>query len=119
MNRHIRKGLAMGALVGEGALIADRIEQSALARTAGEQMLGSAGGLAYLRAGIGMVEARIDEAATRNSAEFGSLQMAITAIISVDPYQAASALQETQHQLETLYTITARLSNLRLMDFLR
>jgi flagellar hook-associated protein 3 FlgL len=117
--RDTLKGLALGALVGEGALTFDRPEQMALARRAGEHMLTSASAITYLQADLGAVEARIDEAATRNSAESASLQLALSAIVSVDPYEVASALQETQTQLETLYTITARMSQLHLVDFLR
>ena len=117
--RDTLKGLALGALVGEGALGANRPEQMVLARKAGEHMLTANNSITYLRADLGAVEARIDEAATRNSAESAALQLALSAIISVDPYEVASALQETQTQLETLYTITARMSQLHLVDFLR
>lgn len=117
--RDTLKGLALGALVGEGALGLDRPEQMALARRAGEHMLTADTSITYLRADLGAVEARIDEAATRNAAESAALQLALSAIVSVDPYEVASALQETQTQLETLYTITARMSRLHLVDFLR
>ena len=117
--RNTLKGMALGALVGEGALQGNRVEQRELARLAGETMLINDSALTYTRAEIGSAEARIGESATRNSAESASLQLAVLAITSVDPYQAASALQETQTQLETLYTITGRLANLHLTDFLR
>lgn len=113
------EGLALGALVGEGALQGSSVEQSRLARLAGDKMLVNAGSLTYVRAAIGTSQASMDSAATRNSAESAALQLAILAIVSVDPYEAASALQQTQTQLETLYTITARLSRLHLTDFLR
>jgi flagellar hook-associated protein 3 FlgL len=37
----------------------------------------------------------------------------------VDPYEAATKLEAAQSQLEALYTVTARLSRLNLVDFLR
>ncbi len=113
------ESLALGALVGEGALQGTPVEQSKLARLAGDKMLVNAGGLTYVRAAIGTSQANIDAVATRNSAESASLQLAISAIVAVDPYEAASALLETQTQLETLYAITARLSHLHLTDYLR
>lgn len=112
-------GFAMAALVGSGALAGNPPEQASLARAAGERMLTADSGLANLRAEIGSVEARIDEAATRNEAERTALQLARAAIVSVDPFEAASQLEATQTQLETLYTITARLARLNLADFLR
>ncbi len=117
--RDMLEGLALGAMVGEGAFLTSRVEQMALARAAGEHMITSESGLAHVRADIGTVEARIDQTATRNSAEQASLQLALAAIVAVDPYEVATALQETQTQLETVYTITARLSRLNLSDFLR
>ena len=117
--RDTLKGMALGALVGEGLLEANRPEQMMLARRAGEHMLTADTAMSYLRADLGATEARIDEAATRNAAEQASLQLALSAIVSVDPYEVATALQETQTQLEMLYTITARMSRLHLVDFLR
>lgn len=117
--RDLLEGMALGALVGEGALQTDPTEQRALARIAGDTMLVNSSALTYVQATMGASEARIAEAATGNAAETAALHLAQAAIVNVDPYEAASALQQTQTQLETLYAITARLSNLSLTDFLR
>ena len=55
----------------------------------------------------------------RNGAETTSLQIARNGITAVDPYETASRLEATRQQLETLYTLTARISRLSLVDFLR
>ena len=44
--------------------------------------------------------------------------MARGGMVGVDGYDTATALQETQARLETLYTLTARLSRLKLADYL-
>jgi flagellar hook-associated protein 3 FlgL len=71
-----------------------------------------------MRAGIGTLEARIETATARNSAETSALEMARNEIIAVDPYKAATDLSAAQTQLETLYTVTARLSRLSLAGYL-
>jgi flagellar hook-associated protein 3 FlgL len=45
--------------------------------------------------------------------------MARSDIVSVDPFEVATELQNLQVQLETIYTITARLSGLSLTKYLR
>ncbi len=78
-----------------------------------------AGDLVTLRARVGTAEAAIERAAVRNGAEATQLEIARNRIIAVDPFRAATELQSLEVQLETLFTITARLSRLKLTDFLR
>jgi flagellar hook-associated protein 3 FlgL len=46
------------------------------------------------------------------------LQNAQLSLLSVDPYETATKMQEMQTQLQTLYAITARAARLSLVDFL-
>lgn len=106
------------------AAIADRVlppgEQSAsLLQRAGEIMANAASNLTIVAADVGIVEARISEAAVRNTAEETSVKLSLSTLLSVDPYEAATELEATEKQLETLYAITARLSALSLTDYLR
>jgi flagellar hook-associated protein 3 FlgL len=116
--RNALKGLAIAALVSQGALGADAVGRSALTRAAGEMVMSAESGLAALQALIGGTEAQIDDAATRNSAETSSLKIARSGMVAADPYDTASALQAVQTQIETLYTLTARLSRLSLTEYL-
>ncbi|MEE9428967.1 MAG: flagellin [Paracoccaceae bacterium] len=117
--RSILKGFALSALVGEGALNSNPTERAALARIAGEQVLNAEYSLTEIRARIGTSEAHIDTAAAKNSAQKAALEIARTEITAVDPYRTAVELETVQNQLETLYTVTARLSRLSLAEFLR
>lgn len=117
--RETLKGLATAALLDRGALAAVPAERANLAQRAGENLTASQTGRVALAAGLGLAEARIEAAKVRNGAEITALDMARSGIAAVDPYETASKLQATQTQLETLYTITARLSRLSLMDFLK
>jgi flagellar hook-associated protein 3 FlgL len=116
--RDVLKGLAMAALVADGALSGLHEERVALTQTAATHVIAGDHALSALRAEVGTVEAQIEGARTRNSAEISALEMARNEIISVDPYDTATELQAVEFQLETLYTITARLSRLRLTDYL-
>lgn len=116
--RNALKGLAMAALVDRG-LFAGQVPAAAdLIKRAGEQVLGSKDGLTHLSARLGLVQAQLGEASTRNAAEETALGIARNNMVLVDPYQAAMQLQETQNQLETIYTLTARVARLSLVDYI-
>ena len=116
--RDMLQGLALAALLDRGALAGNAIERGRLANLAGAEVLSAEGGIADLRAELGTTEGRIADTATRNAAEAAALQVARTRIVEADPYEAASALEAVQTQLESLYTITARIAHLSLTDYL-
>ena len=55
----------------------------------------------------------------RNAAETARLERARNDIVAADPYDAATALEAVRLQTETLYSVTARLSQLRLSEYLK
>ena len=112
------KGLAMGALLSRGMLAGSDVARSDLAKRAGESLASAQTGIAQLGARLGTTQATVENAATRNDAEKDVLQTARLNLLSVDPYETAAKFQETQSQLQTLYTITARASRLSLVNFL-
>ncbi len=71
-----------------------------------------------LRADVGFVESRIEKVAARNAAEVTGLEFAKVALLEIDPYEAATRLEEAQFQLQSLYTVTVRMSQLSLVNFL-
>lgn len=117
--RDTLRGLALGALVADGALQGDPAARGLLSRTAGETLAGSNPDLAALRGRVGTIEAHIAGTARDNEGRAAALGLARAAILAADPYETASALEAVQTQIETLYTITARLSRLSLADYLR
>ncbi len=117
--RDLLKGFAIAALVADGALAGQHAERVALVEAAGTRLIGADRSLTDIRAGLGATEARIETALARNGAETSALEMARNDIVAVDPYKTATALQQAELQLETLYTITARLSRLTLTEYLR
>lgn len=112
-------GLALAALLDRGALAGNTEERARLARTAGQSLLTGEDARITLAARIGTVEGQIESARTRNAAEGTALGILRSEIGSADPYEAASRLEAARTQLESLYLITARVSRLSLVEFLR
>lgn len=117
--RSTLKGLAMAALLDRGVLSGNASGRQDLARRAGLSLVASADERVYLQGHLGRHEAQVSAAETRNQAEASSLEIARSNILAVDPYETASRLEATQTRLETIYALTARMSRLNLVDFLR
>lgn len=117
--RSALKGLALGALLERGPLDGNPGEQDELARLAGETMISASDQVIDLRAETGSAENALQRAEVRIGAEMSALELTRNELLAVDPYEAASRLENTQSQLEVLYSVTARVSQLSLADFLR
>jgi flagellar hook-associated protein 3 FlgL len=112
-------GFAMAALLDRGILAGNADERALLARRSGQVLLTGEDARITLAARIGSVEAQIEAARTRNGAEETALGILRSDIGSVDPYEAATRLEAARSQLEALYLVTARVSRLSLVEFLR
>ena len=112
-------GLAKAALLDRGMLAGDFTERARLAATAGQELTRTEEDRVTLAARIGTVEAQIETARTRNGAEETALGILRSDIGSVDPYEAATRLENVRAQLESLYLITARVSRLSLTEYIR
>lgn len=117
--RDTLKSYALVSLIAEGALDGNVEEQAELTAAAAGNMLSAEGGLTHLRARIGAIEARIEDAQARNAAETTAYEMARNELIAVDPYQTATELEAVYSQIETLYTVTARIAGLSFLDYMR
>ena len=117
--RDTLKGYALAALIAEGSLDGNLGEQADLISSAAGKMLASDGDLTNLRARIGAGEARVENAQARNAAEAAAYELARTELIGADPYQTATELEAVYSQIETLYTVTARIAGLNFTDYMR
>ena len=111
-------GFAMAALLDRGVLAGLHDERATLAQRSGKALLSSTEGRIGLSARIGTVEAQVEDARTRNSAEATALGILRSDTGSVDPYEASTRLENARAQLESLYLVTARVSRLSLVEFL-
>ena len=93
--------------------------QSELQGDAGEALVANQQEITAVRGRIGSAQERIETLNARNEAERSALEFARNAFLSVDPFESATRLEEVQFRLESLYTITARMSDLSLVNFLR
>jgi flagellar hook-associated protein 3 FlgL len=79
----------------------------------------AASGVAQLQSRIGFAEQSVERASVENTAQIAVLTIQRNDSVGVDPFEAATALQSLQIQLETHYAMTARLSSLSLVEYLR
>ena len=111
--------LALGALLQDAPQAVGPQARAALAEASATALLGTQSGLTALQARTGLSEARVATAEARNNSETASLSVARADLLGVDPYEAASRLEEARGRLEALFTLTARLSRLSLLEYLR
>ena len=117
--RDLLGGLAMAALLDRGLFGGNDVVRSDVAQAAGLLLFANGSDRAHLAAGIGMVEAQVASAQARNGTETGTLEIGRAGLIAADPFKTATELEAAQTQLETLYALTARVSQLDLTDYLR
>ncbi|NNE79808.1 MAG: hypothetical protein HKN18_05995 [Silicimonas sp.] len=110
--------LAMGGLLGRDVLPGNTEEQGMLAREAGLHLIDADDQLVDLKASLGSIQGQVQRARSEVMAETEGLEIARTGLLGVDPYEAAVELQSAESQLQSLYTITARLSRLSLTGYL-
>ena len=112
------KDTVAAALAGDDTLTLDLDARHKLMGMSGASMSGSVDGIIGLRSDLGFAEERIDQASSRNAAERTSLEMARNGLVSADPFDTATALEDAQLRLEMIYTLTARTQRLNLVNFL-
>ncbi len=117
--RSALKSLALGALLNGPTLAGDLTARQVLAQEAGVRGIAAASRVTESRAQVGSVEEAIGAAQTRNEAEIAARKLSLVDLVGVDPHDAATRLQATQSQLETLFALTARVQSLTLADYLR
>ncbi|AKS47784.1 flagellar hook-associated protein 3 FlgL [Octadecabacter temperatus] len=117
--RDTLKALAKGALAGDIALNLEKEVRQSLQEQAGVDLLTQASELIGLQASIGYAEQQIEQSTVQISAQTSSFSIARNELVAADPFETATQLQSVQLQLETHYTLTARLSRLSLTEYLR
>jgi flagellar hook-associated protein 3 FlgL len=109
---------SLAALADDPAFGLDEKQITEVYNQAGASLLGSRDSLTSLRAKVGALKAQIDSSATRNATEMSAMEYEKSALLQVDPYEAATKLEEVQFQLQSIYSVTVRMSQLSLANFL-
>lgn len=109
-------GLALAALSGQ--LSADPAAQASALEMASGRLGAGDGGLVAVRARVGLVEAKVDARLTEVATRQDSLRLSELRLTAVDPFDAATTLEEDANRLDAVYAVTARLSRLSLLGHL-
>lgn len=116
--RKLLSGLVTAALIGEPSIALAQNQRQALAQSSAETLLGAAANLTALQTATGELQASLDARLLQYSTERDALHTSRASLIGVDPYKAATQLEQARVQLETLYAVTARTSRLTLTGYL-
>lgn len=117
--RKVIKELAIAAVTTDPSLAMSDQLRTALLKSAGENLVAVQGQITDTRAQLGTLQEQIENVQTKNASSRTSIELALSSLLGVDEYDAATRLQEAQFQLESLYAITARSSRLNLVNYLR
>jgi flagellar hook-associated protein 3 FlgL len=109
---------ALAAVVAGGAFAGDIDAQMEMLSAAGTAMLTSKEGILDLRSAVGVTQQALEDAKAARTAEKDTLDLARNAIMTVDPTEAASVYQALETQLQTIFTVTARLSDLSYVKYM-
>lgn len=115
----ILKSFAKAAFSASDNLGLSPEDQNSLRTQSAKEMMSSQGNLVGLQAKLGLAQEQISAWGVRTQTERIGMDYAKGALLEVDPYKTATELQAAQFQLESLYTVTVRLSQLSLVNFLR
>ncbi len=117
--RQSLRALAMAAVAADPATFSGTPDQVALLKEAAESAINAGNSVLRARETLGFAEENIQNAKAHTLAQQTAFNLERNGLRSVDPYEAASKLQELQTQLQTMYAMTARLSGLSLTNYLR
>ncbi|MBP0483332.1 flagellin [Sagittula salina] len=116
--REVLKPLIMATLATDSSLGFSQNVQVEMLAKSGRDLLGAQQNVVELRAGLGALQARIEESETRNAAERMATAKARVDLVGADQYESASRYESIRAQLESLYAITVRSQRLSLAEFL-
>lgn len=116
--RALLKGTALAAIADDAGLPLSMATRANLVAEAGQAMLGAADQLSAMRGTLGGAEARVEEASVSLATQLTAYRINRNDLTVADPFETASRLQDVQQQLEMHYAVTARLSQLSLVNYL-
>lgn len=116
--RNTLQGLSLAALAATDGLAMPDAQRQEIATLAANRLMVGDTAIVVKQADLGQIESRVDAAKTRNSAEKTGLGLARIDMVGADGYETATALEAARQQLEILYTLNTKLSQLSLVNYL-
>ena len=118
--RQALESIALVVIAGEESFAGtNRDEKQALLEAASGQVISSSSDIVIARGELGVAEARIEELRVQAEAQRQTLEEARNRIVIRDQFEAVTEFTALETQLQTVFSITARLSGLNLTNFLR
>ena len=111
--------LSMAVLANDPALSLSDNQRAAMLEQATQRLTSGQESLTRMRADLGEAQSRIDSGTARLASERAVLDQARAEMLSTDPYQVATELENLQLRMESLYSVTVRLSRLSLSEFMK
>jgi flagellar hook-associated protein 3 FlgL len=116
--RDTLRGLALAALIDRAPLQSSSTQQAKMAVFASETLLQANTEMLEEQAKVGVAQESLETALASNASETSAMNLALSNILSADPYDRATQLKQAENQLEMLYTLTARTAAMKLSDYL-
>lgn len=117
--REILRGLVLYAVADSPQANQDGNLQRGLLIAAGEALIHGNDLLSLERSRLGFSQETLKKEIAQNTSESSALSISRNTMITAEPFETALALKEMESNLNSLYTLTAHLSALRLTDYLR
>ncbi len=115
----VLKSLAIIAISDSPTLAFSMMEKTQLAEVAALGLVDAQQNVVNVQARVGIAQEQIEGWMLRTQTEQVGMEYAKNALLAVDPYETATRLEAAQFQLQSLYTVTARLSDMSLVNYLR
>jgi flagellar hook-associated protein 3 FlgL len=115
----VLKAQAKAAVAGGPAFAASNEDRLALLAAAGRDLLAAKDGAQDLSFAIGFDQQTLETAKAARTAESNTLSLARAQMVGADIETAATTYQALETQLDSILTVTARLSNLRFTNYMR
>ncbi len=113
------RGLAVMVVVGPDDSLLSPNENAEALRSAANTLSSGQTALTTLRADRGVIQGQIEQQKMSLDIEETILTVSFNQMTARDQYEAASELRQLEVTLEASYALTARLSNLSLLNYLR
>lgn len=115
------RALAIGVIGAEGGYPDDDSIPGRLLifKSAGQAALEAKDAVIALRSELGIAEERIELSKIRNEAEASFLSTSLNNFIARNQFEAASEFTALETQIQSVFSVTARLSGLSIVNFLR
>ncbi len=117
--KDLLKGLATAAAFGHSTMPGMPGADAEILGASAQSIRDAEQDLIAVRTDLGFAEENIAVTQTLITAEVGALQLAKLELVGVDAFDASVRFADIENQLNALYTVTARVSNLTFTNFLR